>query len=289
MKTKISGKKFLKKYSIISIGGILYAVGIGLFLDPNNLAPGGISGISIMLNRFVPIETGTIILLLNIPILLIGLWKLGRTVLIPTFYAIALTSVLINVLSPIGALTTEPILAALAGGALVAAGIGSIFLAGATTGGVDIIVRLLRIKYPYIKTGKLFFSLDAVVVSVSGFVFQNVDSALYAAIAAICCAIVMDIVLYGTDEAKLIYIISDYADMITNRLLADLDIGVTHLDGRGAYSSKEKQVIMCVTKKQQSPKVEEIVKKCDKDAFMIISSASEIFGEGYKNIFAERI
>ena len=199
-----------------------------------------------------------------------------------------LISVFTNLLAPFGPATDDILLAVLAGGVLYAVSIGLIMKAGATTGGMDIIVKWLRVKLPYLKTGVLFFITDAIIISVSGIVFRNLDVALYAGIIAVVNSVVLDFVLYGKDEAKLQYIISDKADTITDRLLKELDIGVTQIEGRGAFSKKEKKVLMCVVKKPVSPRVEDIVKEEDAEAFMVITSATEIFGEGYKSYFADR-
>lgn len=276
-------------YIVITAASFIYAVGISLFIDPNNLAPGGVTGISIILSRMIPVETGTLILLINIPILILGVWKFGFRFIVSTFYAIAMTSLFTNLLATFPAATDDILLAALAGGTMNAVAMGIIFKRGATTGGTDIIIKCLRLKFPHLKTGALFFITDVVVVAVSGIVFQNIDSALYAGIAVIVMSLVLDVVLYGRDGAKLIYIISDFSDEITERLLAELSIGVTHIDGEGAYSGRKKQIIMCVVKKQSAPRIEAIVKKEDADAFMIVTSATEIFGEGYKSYFSEKI
>ena len=130
---------------------------------------------------------------------------------------------------------------------------------------------------------------DATIVTVSAFVFRDLDAALYAAITVVVTSLVMDVVLYGRDEAKMIYIISDHSKTITTRLLEELDIGVTHMEGTGAYSGKEKKVIFCVMRKTLAPRVEQIVREEDADAFMIVSSATEIFGEGYKSYFSEKL
>jgi uncharacterized membrane-anchored protein YitT (DUF2179 family) len=187
------------------------------------------------------------------------------------------------------ALTHDTLLAALAGGVLSAASIGTIFRVGATTGGMDIIVKTIRLKLPHLKTGKIYLIADTAVVALSGLLFRNVDAALYAALSVICASITMDVVLYGRDEAKLLYIISSRPEQIAGRILADLDIGLTYINGSGAYSGKDKKVILCAMKKPVSPHVEAIVKEEDPDAFMIITSATEIFGEGYKSYYSERI
>ncbi len=282
-------KHKVKSYSMITLAAVVYAAGISLFLDPNNLAPGGVTGIAILVNRLIGIPTGTLILLLNVPLLLLGIWKFGWKFICSTFYAIFIVSVATDVLAPIGALTKEPILAAAAGGALSAAALGFVFRAGATTGGMDIVIKVLRLKYPHMKTSSLFLITDVCIASCSGLVFGNVDVVLYALVAVFVMSYVMDLVLYGKDEANLLYIISDRPEDISQRILGEIDVGVTFLQGRGAYSSQNKKVIMCVTKKQQAPGIEVIVKEEDPRAFMIITSASEIYGEGYKNIFADKI
>ena len=279
----------VKKYVIITVAAFLYAVGVSLFTDPNNMAPGGVTGIAIILSRVIPVNTGTLIMLINIPILIFAVWKFGIALTVSTIYAIALISSFTNVLAPYGAATDDILLAALVGGTLTAVSIGVIFRQGATTGGMDIIVKALRLHFPHLKTGKIFFVADALVVTLSGIVFRDLNAALYAAISAICTSAVMDIVLYGRDEARLLYIISARAETIAGRLLSDLDIGVTYINGQGAYSGDNKRVIMCVVKKPVSPRAEEIVKQEDPDSFMIITSATEVFGEGYKSYFSERM
>lgn len=280
----------IKRFLMMTIGAIIYAAAIGMFLDPNALAPGGVTGISIILSRLIPVETGTLILLFNIPILILGTWKFGFRFIVSTIYCIMIISPMTNFFtSRYGALTEDPFLAGLAGGALLATGMGTVFRAKATTGGIDIIVKIIRTKMPHLKTNNLFLLMDAVVVTCSALVFKDIDKALYAGMTVIITSLVMDIVLYGKDEAKLIHIISDKSEEITKRLLDDLEIGVTYVRGEGAYSGKEKKVIMCVVKKQISPKVEDIIKEEDPMAFMIVSSAMEIYGEGYKNLFSEKI
>ena len=281
--------QMFRDYVMITVASFIYAVSVSMFLDPNSLAPGGITGIAIILNRLFGIETGTWMLLINIPILLVGIWKFGLRFILSTIYCTAMTSLFTNLLTPVGAVTTDPLLASLAGSALMAVSMGWVFKAGSTTGGTDIIIKLLRLKFPYLKTGALFFLTDVVIVIASAFVFQNVDKALYAGIVVIITSVVLDVVLYGRDEAKLIYIISDHAEKIAGRLLEELDIGVTYVQGSGAYSGKEKSVIMCAMKKNISPKAEEIVKEEDPLAFMIVTSATEIFGEGYKSYFSEKL
>ncbi len=286
---KKSNKRRALDYLLMTASCICYAVGISLFLDPNNLAPGGVTGISIILNRLFSISTGLMFFILNIPILIVGAWKFGFRFILSTVYCTALISFLTDFFSKYDALTTDPLLAALAGAGLAAVGMGGAFKAGATTGGMDIIIKLLRLKFPYMKTGGLYLIADVLVVTASALVFQNIDRALYSAIAVMVTSFTLDLVLYGRDGAKLIYIISDKSDKIAERLLEELDIGVTYVNGQGAYSGKEKKVIMCVMRKQAAPLAEAVVKEEDPLAFMIVTSATEIYGEGYKSYFSEKL
>lgn len=276
-------------YLLMTVAAGVYSAGVSLCLDSNSMASGGVTGISIILNRVTGLETGTWILLLNIPILAVGMWKFGFRFILSTIYCTLLTSLFTNLLAPMGALTSDLFLAAAVGGGLIAVGMGLVFKAGATTGGMDIIVKLLRLKMPHIKTGFLFLTLDAAIVTASALLFRNVERALYSGMAIFITSLVLDLVLYGRDGAMLIYIISDHYEVITKRILEELDIGVTYVNGSGAYSGRQKNVIMCVVRKNLSFKAEEIVKEEDPMAFMIVTSATEIYGEGYKNIYSERL
>ena len=279
----------LKNLVVIAVGSLIYAAAISNFLDPNQLAPGGISGISVILNHLTSIETGTLYLLFNIPIIALGIWKFGPRFMTKTAYAIVLVSVFTNLLAPFGALTDDHLIAAIAGGILIAVGIGIIFKAGATTGGMDIIVKLLRGKFPYLKTGFLFLCVDVIVVSISGLVFRDLNLVFYALMTVIISGKALDYVLYGGDEAKMIFIMSDRSHAIGGRMMRELGVGVTYLTGKGGWKETEKQVLLTVVPKRLGPQVGEIVKAEDPAAFTIITSASEIYGEGYKDLFAEAL
>lgn len=282
-------RKRIKDYVMITIAAVVYAVSISLFLDPNNIAPGGITGVAILLNRFIPIPVGTLNLLLNIPIVLLGLWKFGFRFICSTLYALGMVTVFTNYMAGFGPMTDDLLIASVIGGGLLAISLAMVFKAGATTGGSDIIVKILRLKWPHVKTGVLFLGFDFLVTLASWLVFHDMTVAFYAGVAVVIDSVVMDYVLYGPDEAKLIYIISSKPERIKARIMEELDITATIIEGRGAYSKEPREVIMVVMRKQMAPMAEEIVKEEDTNAFMIVSSASEIFGEGYKDIRRERV
>ena len=260
-----------------------------LFLDPNQLAPGGVSGIAIILNRLTGLPTGTLILIMNIPLLALGMWKLGWKFVLSTVVAVAASSVFTDLLAPYGPLTADLLLAACAGGGLLAVGMGILFKLGATSGGTDILIRVIKLKHKHLKTGSLFLATDCCVIAASALVFGDIDLALYAAIATIVSSFCLDLVLYGRDEAKLVYLITDHEKAIADRLLQELEIGVTYLQGQGAYTRDNKKVILCAMQKRLLPKVQEIAMEEDPYVFLIVTSASEIFGEGFKDITAPRL
>ena len=282
-------KKTIKQLLIIFVASAVYAAGVSLFLDPNNLAPGGVTGISVILNRLSGIPTGTLYFLINVPIMLLGLWKFGVRFIARTAFSIVCTSTFTNVLGYYEPLTREPLLAAAAGSVLVATGIGFVFKAGATTGGTDIIIKVLRRKRPHLKTGFLFLVTDFCIVFLSGFVFHDIDTVLYALLSVIIMGKVLDYVLYGSDEARMVFVIAQNHRAIADRLIREIDTGVTYLHGTGGYSRKDKEILMCVVRKQQAPRIEDVVRQEDAKAFMIVTSATEIFGEGYKSFFAEKL
>ena len=287
MKGKIG--RVIRDLVMIFVASLIFGAGISLFLDPNNLAPGGVTGISVILNRLSGVDTGTLYLLINIPIIILGIWKFGFHFMAKTAYAVILTSWATNLLAPYGPATEDPLLAALTGSVLMALGIGLIFKAGATTGGTDIIIKLIRRKFRYLKTGFLFQCTDILIVGISGLVFKNINTALYALIAVLVSGAALDYVLYGGDEAKMIYIITEKPEEIGRRLMKEVEVGITYLQGSGGWTGKEKQVILCVVRRVHGPQVEELVKEEDPSAFLIITSASEIYGEGYKDLFAEKL
>lgn len=274
----------VKDFIMITAGSLIFAAGISMFLDPNNLAPGGVSGIAIIINHFVPLNAGTIIIIINVPIMILGVVKFGFRFLWTTIYAVALSSGAMEILDrTVGSLTSNLLLAAVAGGALQAIGIGLVFRGGATTGGTDIIVRIMRQRYRYIRTGTLFLIVDSMIIAASGIVFKDLDIALYAALALTVYMMVFNSVLYGGDGARLVYVISSAKEKIADRIMKELDAGATLLKGKGAYTGQDKEVLMVVLRMRSLPEARDIVREEDKNAFMIVTKATSVFGEGFKS------
>lgn len=293
MKQKQVVKKIFR-YVFITFTATLYAVGIALFLNPNNLAPGGISGIAIILKKMFPglPGVGMLILLINIPILAVGIKKFGIKFILSTMYSLIVSSVLIDILPivfNVNGVTDNKMLASVIGGATFGLGMGLMFRLDTTTGGLDIIVKIIKQKKPHLKTGQIYFLLDVVILAASAMAFKDVEVALYAAIAIYVSTVVMDRAIYGGDEATLVYIISEKRELIARRMIKEVNVGATMIQAKGAYSNETTEVIMCVMKKQTLVKVRNILKQTDSGAFMIVSSANEVFGQGFKDHFKTEI
>lgn len=293
MGKRIIFKKMAIKFILITIGAFIYSMGISIFLDPNNLAPGGTTGIAIIISNFTNLRTGTLVLLINIPILIFGWWKFGVRFILSTIYVTFVSSFFINGMNEYivkyGVITHDFLLSGTAGGSLMAIGMAMVFRQGATTGGTDIIIRALRQKYKHVKSGTIFIISDAIIVSASAIIFKNIEIALYAAITIVISNFVLDFALYGGDSAKLLYIISDNNEKIALRILEELDIGITYLKAEGAYTGNDKKVVMCVCRKYNYTKIREIVREEDINAFFIVSNSNEVFGDGYKSHMTEEI
>lgn len=288
-KTKSLLRTLVGRGLLLILFAAVYAFGVSCFLDPNNLAPGGVTGIAILVNRLVNIDTGTLIFLFNIPIMALSIWKFGFKFTASTIYTLVWISFFTNFFEISGAWTREPFLAAVAGGAINAVAIGMILRLGATTGGTDIVIKLLRNRYPFLKTGAFFFIIDSIIVLLSLFVFGSVDTVLFAALTVFVTSRVLDLVLYGSEEARMIFVISDEAETIAEAFMQELQRGVTYLHGQGAYTGRDKKIMLCIMRKRQAPDAVAIIKDIDSHAFLIIASASEIYGEGYKDYYRKQI
>lgn len=274
--------KILRDYLIITAGAIIFAIGLSLFAEPFHIAPGGISGIAIIINYLIDLPVGMLIIILNIPLFIVGFLKLGRSFVISSLYAMLLSSVLIDLFARVPTFVEEPLLAALYGGLFIGAGMGLIFLHGSSTGGSDIILRLLRMKFRTIKLGQLSFLLDLFVIAAAALVFGDLNRSLYAIITVYVHGIVIDAIIYGLEFSKVAYIISQKNEEISRQLLDELERGVTLLHGEGGYTNQPTKIIMCALKQQQIVKFYSIVHETDPDAFVIVTNAHEVVGYGFK-------
>ena len=275
--------KFICRYIVITFAACIYAVGISMFLDPNNLAPGGLTGAAVILTRIIPITLGTLIVIMNIPIMILGAWKFGARFTLSTLYTLVVSSAFMEIFERMGYVVThDKILAALVGGTLMGAGMGLCLRMETTTGGIDIIIKVLRQKYRQVKSGEMYLIIDGLILAAAALYFKDIEVSMYAGVAIVVSTYILDKVLYGSDEAKLVYIVSNKRKIIATRMMAELNMGVTLVEGKGAYNMENTEVIMCVMHKQNLTKVRNLVSEVDPEAFMIVSSATEVFGEGFK-------
>lgn len=288
MKRKTLVIELLKKYSVIIVGCIIYSLGVALFLDANNLASGGATGIAIILSELTKLDTGWIILILNVPLLIIGAIFFGKNFAISTVFSTVVSSLMIElwswVFKPLMPLTENVLIASVVGGVMFGGGLGLIFRMGSSTCGTDVIVKLLRKKFRSVKTGLISMCIDVIIVTSSIFVYKDFDLLCYTVISIVAFTLSFDAVLYGGNSAKLVYIITtaEFSEGIIEKILKELDISATLVNGKGAYSGTDKCVIMCAIKNILYPKLRDVVREIDPTAFTIVTSAKEIYGEGYK-------
>lgn len=279
---ELGRKRLYRQSVVVPVATFIYAVGVALFLDPNEIAPGGVTGVAIVLNRLCGIDTGTLILLINIPLLIIAWRRYGLRMVVSSLYSLFFISLFTNILKNFPPLTDDLILAAVGGGVMMALGLGTILRTGATTGGTDIVVKLIRESRKHLKVNVLFLLVDLCVLAFSFVVLRDVEQVMYSAITLGVISIVMEPVLYGRDEGKQFIIISEHAQELAVYFMKELGIGVTFLEGMGGYTNQRKLIIMCVVKKRIAPFLQEAVKELDQQAFMIVSDAGEVYGKGYK-------
>lgn len=277
--------KTILTYLWITIASIVYALGFNWCYAPNHIGFGGITGVGQIINAVLPwAPIGTVVILLNIPLFILG-WKfIGGHLLVTSLYAMFVSSVAIDAMNAVYVFPPmeDTMLATLYGGVIMGLSLGVVFLQGATTGGTDLIARLLKLKMAWLPMGKLLMGIDLVVIVAVAAAFGNINSALYGVVALYLSSKVMDLVLYGLDTAKVAYIISDRHQEIAAKLVRDLDRGVTILHGEGAYSGQEKQVLMCAFKQRQIVSMKQMVKELDPAAFLIVCDAHDVMGEGFR-------
>ena len=278
-------RKMLGPALVITVASAVYALGFVWCYVPNGIAFGGVTGVAQIINLLIPVfPIGVTVIVLNVPLFILG-WKLiGGRLLVSSLYAMFLSSVFIDLLTPLRDWQPmEPLLACIFGGLLVGLSLGLIFQQGATTGGTDLLARLLKLKLAWLPMGKLLMGIDLAVILTAAAVFGTLYAALYGLVALYVSTLVMDGVLYGMDTAKVAYIISDKNREICDTIVRDMDRGVTILHGQGAYTGADKDVLMCAFKQREIAAIRAAVKEIDPAAFLIVCNAHEVLGEGFRD------
>lgn len=275
--------KILFDVSYFIAGAVIYSVSVNVFLSPNEISPGGFTGVAAVINHITQIPTGTMLFIFNIPILVLGYIKMGGMFILKTSFVTVLVSLSLDLSEKLlPPLKTDGILASMFGGIFMGAGLSLILLRGATTGGVDIIAKLVNRKYRHLSVGKIILMADGAVIVLNAIVYKNAESALYSIIAMYMGTRLMDVLLYGADKGKIIYIVTDNPDKICHEINHTVSRGVTKLSVVGGYSGESKTMLMCTVRVHEVASVNDVVKKHDQHAFVVVSDAGEIIGEGFK-------
>ena len=278
---KKAGKIFLPLIKII-LGCALFGLGFGMFLIPSDLNAGGLSGLSMVLVHFIGRgSVGTLTALLNLPLFIVGGFKIGKKFLIGSLIGMVLSSTAIDLFTMLPAPQVDPLMGAIYGGAICGVGLGMVFATGASTGGSDIIVRLLKKRWQHVPIGVINTLFDACVAILTGLVFKDVSRALYSGIAIFLCGQIIDAVVYRFDYSKVALIITKEHQPVADKINTELDRGVTYLQGEGYYSHQEFKVILTAVKRHQIANLKQLVVDVDPNAFIIVQEAHQVLGDGF--------
>ena len=264
------------------IGSTIFALGFSLFLQPNDMSAGGISGLALIFVELTGFgSVGLLSILINLPLFILGGVKIGRQFFAGSLLGMVLSSVLIDTFALISFPAVDPLVSVLYGGVICGLGLGMVFICGTSTGGSDILVRLLKLKYRNVPIGQISLYFDALVVILTGLVFHDVTKSLYTGITVFVCSQVIDAVVYRFDYSKVALIISTEHQAIADAIGKKLDRGATLLHGEGSYTHREMKVVLTAVKKQQVAELKELVMEIDPKAFVIVQEAHQVLGDGF--------
>lgn len=273
---------FLIDILLTIVGTFVFAAAVHIFTSPNQIAPGGMTGVSTIIYHLTGLPIGAVNITLNIPIMIIGLIFLGKRFMFKTFISLVTFTVSVDyILASFPVYKGDTVVAAIFGGLLMGVGIACVFTRLSSTGGMDIINKIINKKIPHIKLGKIMFCTDMIIISFSGFAFKSIEPVLYAAIALYISTTAINAVLYGFNVCKLMYVVSDKADEIAKLIMTEMNRGATIIESYGAYTNERKPTILCAVRQNEYFKVKRIIHSIDDKAFIIISSANEIVGSGF--------
>lgn len=282
LRSIISLRKLLVQAVQIVIGTLLIAIAVDLFLVPNQLSTGGFSGIGTVLHYMIDIPVGTIVLILNVPLFIIALFRSGKKFFLNAIFGTILLSVFLNVLENVGPIVEDRFLACIYGGIIVGIGTALILRAEASTGGTELLTHIIHTYNEEIKTGSLIVILDTIIVAVNTIFFKQIEIGLYSAIGIYIMGKVLDIAFEGIDFAKMLLIISPKNDEISDKINKEIRRGTTKIYGMGMYQKEKRDILLCVASRGEISKIRKIIDSIDKKAFIIITNAREVFGEGFK-------
>ena len=264
------------------LGSALFAFGFTCFLMPNDISPGGISGLALVAVELLQFgSVGSLSVLINLPLFLIAGLKIGRRFFFGSLTGMLCSSALIDVFALLPMPATEPLIGALYGGTLCGLGLGAVFAAGASTGGSDIVVRLLKLRWRDVPIGQISMAFDGMVAVVTGIVFRDLNKALYTGVTVFLCGKIMDAVVYRFDYSKVALIMTKEHEKVAEAINDRLDRGATFLHGEGSYTHQELMVVLTAVKRQQITELKELVMEIDPNAFVIVQEAHQVLGDGF--------
>jgi len=267
---------------VLIAGCALTALGISLFLVPNKIAAGGVTGLATIIHYWTSWPVGLVSLVINIPLFLVGFRFVGSSFGLRTLLATVFLSLFIDLFAGIIPVTDDLLLAALAGGAMMGVGLGLVFRQDSTTGGTDLAARIIHKSIPHISIAQVLLVIDILVVITAAFSFRSYELALYAVVTLVVTTKIIDNVTLGVNFAKAAHIISSKSDEVAGELLKELDRGITGLEGRGLYTGNRKELLVCVLKSREVPRLKRIVRDIDPEAFVYLTDVREVFGEGFQ-------
>ena len=274
---------WIRMFSLTVLGSAIFSLGFDLFMQPHQINIGGVSGVAMLLTTLVGRgSVGLFSLMINIPLVLLGGHHLGKKFFFGSLVGALACSVFLDLFALLSVPQTDVMLAALYGGILSGVGIGLVFLGGASTGGTDIVAKLLRRRFRTLPLGRLMLAVDLVVITLTGVVYHDISKALYSAVPLYVFSVVMDGLIYGLDYSTVALIISDEFSAMTAAIEEKLDRGVTILNGQGGYSGERKQVLLCAIRRRQVPQLKDLVREIDPAAFVILQEAHQVLGEGFR-------
>jgi len=264
-------------------GSIMYSVAIVCFALPNGIAQSGMSGVAIIINHLLGTPIGLTNLVLNIPLIILAWIFIGWKFVSKTLWVTIILSALLDILdSVLPIYKGDPLLAALFCGAISGAGLSLVIMRGATTGGTDIIGKLVRKAFPHVTIGRVIMVADAVVIVLAAVVFKNAESALYAAVVMFVSSQTIDYLLYGTGHGKMLMVFTNHADVIAKEITTRTRRGVSIIPVKGGYTGELKSMVLCVVRSSEVQKMNKIIRSVDEQTFTIIAEVNEVIGEGFK-------
>lgn len=285
---KMKSTKVLKRltdYLIILAGTAVYALGVHMFTAPNQIAPGGVTGLATAVHALTGLPIGIFVSVVNIPLILIGLRSLGRDFIQKTLVSTVFFTILTDfVYTAVPVYHGNTLLAALFGGAMIGLGIAAAFIRNGSTGGTDIVNRMIQKKFPHLAIGKMVLLSDLVVIAFAAFVFRELETVLYAIISMLVCSKVIDSIIYGLDVGKMVMIVSNHCEEIAKAVTEELKRGGTLIPAKGAYSGQPHEILLCALRNNEFYKIKRLVNQIDPNAFLIVTNAGEVLGEGFQSI-----